>query len=137
MLVQSGEGETVPANPAQWLNSVTKREPSREEFVIDSGAATSVNEFTGNRIGFACAGGVKVLMGLEQDTANAAEAQPARPGNVPVLPSEAEVEQHELTHLPFRKLCRDCVRAKGKESPHHESSPGGVSKFRQRLYVHG
>ena len=40
-----------------------------------------------------------------------------------------EVEQHELTHLPFRSWCRRCVRAKGKESPHHEPSPGGVSKF--------
>ena len=30
--------------------------------------------------------GVKVSMGFEQDTAGAAEAQPARPGNVPVLP---------------------------------------------------
>ena len=74
-------------------------------------------------------GGVKVLMGFEQDTADAAEVQPARPGSVPVLPSEAEVEQHELTHLPFRNWCRHRVRAKGKESPHHESSPGGVSKF--------
>ena len=42
MLIQSDEGETVPANPAQWLYSVTEREPSREEFLIDSGAATSV-----------------------------------------------------------------------------------------------
>ena len=48
---------------------------------------------------------------------------------MPVLPSEAEVEQHELTHLPFRSWCRHCVRAEGKESPHHEASPGGVSKF--------
>ena len=39
------------------------------------------------------------------------------------------MEQHELTHLPFRSWCRHCVRAKGKESPHHEASPGGVSKF--------
>ena len=50
-------------------------------------------------------GGVKVLMGFEQDTADAAEAQPARLRNVPVLSSEAQVEQHELTHLPFRKWC--------------------------------
>ena len=42
MLIQSDEGETVPANPAQWLCSVTKRKPSREEFLIDSGASTSV-----------------------------------------------------------------------------------------------
>ena len=74
-------------------------------------------------------GAAKVLMGFEQDTAGVAEAQPAETGIVPVLPSEAEVEQHELTHWPLRSWCRHCVRAKGKESPHHESSPVGVSKF--------
>ena len=74
-------------------------------------------------------GGAKMLMGFEQDGADTAEAQLARSGNVPVLPSEAEVEQHELTHLPFRSWCRHCARAKGKESPHHDASPGGVSKF--------
>ena len=42
---------------------------------------------------------------------------------------EAEVEEHELMHLPLRSWCRHCVRAKGKASPHPESSPGGVSKF--------
>ena len=112
-----------------------------------STGGTILNEFTGNRIEFERAGGVypliagpsarmqcgpgkvKVLMGFEQDTAGAAEAQHARPGIVLVLPSEAEVEQHEFTHLPFRSWCRHCARAKGRESPHHESSPGGVSKF--------
>ena len=39
MLKQSDEAEVVPA---QWLYSVTTREPSREEFLIHSGAATSV-----------------------------------------------------------------------------------------------
>ena len=112
-----------------------------------STGGTILNEFTGNRLEFERAGGLyrlitgtsarmqsgpgeaKVLMGFEQDAAGTAEAQPGRPGIVPVLPSEAEVEQHEFTHLPFRSWCRHCVRAKGKESPHHESSPGGVSKF--------
>ena len=42
MMIQSDEGEAVPADPTQWLYSVTKREPSREEFLIDSGGATSV-----------------------------------------------------------------------------------------------
>ena len=70
-----------------------------------------------------------MLMGFEQDAAGAAEARPARPGIVLVFPSEAEVEQHELTHLPFRIWCRHCVRATGKASPHHESSLGGASKF--------
>ena len=74
-------------------------------------------------------GEVMVSMVFEQDAAGTAEAQPARLGIVLVLPSESEVEQHEFTHLPFRSWCRHCVRAKGKESPHHESSLGGVSKF--------
>ena len=73
--------------------------------------------------------GVKMLMGFELDSAVADEAQPARRGHVPVLPSEAEVEQHKLTHLPFRSWCRHCVRAKSKEIPHPEARPGGVSKF--------
>ena len=42
MLIQSGEGEAVPADPTRWLYSVTKREPSHHDFRIDSGAATSV-----------------------------------------------------------------------------------------------
>ena len=75
-------------------------------------------------------GKVKVSMGFEQDAAGTAEAEPARLGIVLVLPSESEVEQTRVhTHLPFRSWCRHCVRAKGKESPHHESSLGGVSKF--------
>ena len=94
----------------------------------------NIDEITGNRIELERAGGVyrlragtsakmqsgpgevKVLKGFEQDTAGAVEAQPARPVIVPVLPSKAEVEQHELILLPFRSWCRRCVRAKGKES---------------------
>ena len=112
-----------------------------------STGGTILNEFTGNRLEFERAGGVyrliagtsarmqsgpgeaKVLIGFEQDGAGTAEAQPARPGIVPVLSSEAEVEQHELPHLPFRSWSRHCVRATGKESTHHGSSPRGVSKF--------
>ena len=93
---------------------------------------TILNEFTGHRIEFERAGGVYRLIAgtsAKRDAAGTAEAQPASPGIVPVLASDALVEQHELTHLPFRSWCRHCVRAKGKESPHHESSPGGVSKF--------
>ena len=73
--------------------------------------------------------GIKMLPNFKQDSAGADEAQLAKLGNVLVLPSEAEVEQHELTHLPFRSWCRHCVRAKSKESPHLESGPGDESKF--------
>ena len=39
------------------------------------------------------------------------------------------VEQHELTHLPFETGVDTADVPRVKESPHHESSPGGVSKF--------
>ena len=64
-------------------------------------------------------GGVKMFMGFEQDTTDVAKAQLARSGIVPVLPSEAEVEQHEFTHLPFRswrRALRTCLR-QGEPTP--------------------
>ena len=36
----------------------------------------------------------------------------------PKLPSEAEVKQHYLTHMPFRNWCPHCVRGRGKEMDH-------------------
>ena len=36
----------------------------------------------------------------------------------PVLPSKADVEEHELTHLPYRSWCAHCVRAKGRAADH-------------------
>ena len=41
MLLQSDDGEAVIADSAQWLYSVTKREPSREDFLIDSGVCAN------------------------------------------------------------------------------------------------
>ena len=70
-----------------------------------------------------------MLMSVEQDTADAAQAQPATPRTVPVLPSEAEVEQHELTHLPFQNWCRV---PRVKKSLHH----GSWVKMERRLPFH-
>ena len=39
----------------------------------------------------------------------------------PCKPSEAEVREHELTHLPYRSWCRRCVRGRGKELPRKRS----------------
>ena len=66
---------------------------------------------------------------FKQEPGRAAEARLAIWSAVPVLPNEAEAEQHELFHLPFRSWRRHCVRPKRKQSPHHEASPSGVSKF--------
>ena len=36
----------------------------------------------------------------------------------PVKPSQKEMDEHEVTHLPFRNWCRDCVHGRG-EKMHH------------------
>ena len=36
----------------------------------------------------------------------------------PKMPTRTEIEEHNLTHLPFRSWCRHCVRGRGKELPH-------------------
>ena len=33
-------------------------------------------------------------------------------------PSRSEIEEHEKTHLPFRSLCKCCVKGRGVASPH-------------------
>ena len=38
----------------------------------------------------------------------------------PRKPSEKEVVEHELTHLPYRNWCAVCVRAKGKDLDHRK-----------------
>jgi hypothetical protein len=37
----------------------------------------------------------------------------------PVRPRAEDVEEHEMTHLPFRSWCRHCVRGRGEELGHH------------------
>ena len=38
----------------------------------------------------------------------------------PYKPSQAEVEDHDLTHLPYRSLCKHCIRGRGKETGHQQ-----------------
>ena len=36
----------------------------------------------------------------------------------PALPGRAEIEQHMLTHVPFRSWCEHCVKGRGEEAGH-------------------
>ena len=49
----------------------------------------------------------------------------------PRRPTEREVEEHNLTHLPYRNWCPVCVRAKGKDSDHRKSidEERGLAEF--------
>ena len=37
----------------------------------------------------------------------------------PGEPTEREIEEHELTHVPFRAWCKACVRGKAQNDPHY------------------
>ena len=40
----------------------------------------------------------------------------------PKLPSKMEIDMYNLTHLPYRNWCPICVRSKGKDMNHCDSS---------------
>ena len=49
----------------------------------------------------------------------------------PRRPSEREVKEHNLHHLPYRNWCKICVQAKGKDNDHRKSTQEerGLSEY--------
>ena len=48
----------------------------------------------------------------------------------PKLPSQAEVDEHYLTHLPFRSWCKHCVRGRGRAADHRtQERDDGLPEF--------
>ena len=41
------------------------------------------------------------------------EAEPLAVSPSPLMPSAAEVEAHRITHIPFRRWCRECMMGRG------------------------
>ena len=49
------------------------------------------------------------------------ESEEARPPEVlsnPGAPTQKEIEEHNVTHLPFRSRCPHCVSGKAQDRPH-------------------
>ena len=59
------------------------------------------------------------------DEAPREEALPAKGVRGPVAPSRAEREEHDRTHIPYRDWCECCVRGRGQEDAHKQSSNTG------------
>ena len=74
-----------------------------------------------------------VVEGDEEQTKNfekVAEAkQRIRKMLDPVVPSKEEVEEHMLTHLPYRSWCEHCVKGKGKEMGHYGKKEQDTIEF--------
>ena len=53
-----------------------------------------------------------------EEELNAEEVEEARPLPNPVLPDQAEIDRHNIDHLPYRSWCRACVGGHGRALPH-------------------
>ena len=58
----------------------------------------------------------------QEEELEAEEARPARKVQTPCLPSAADVEEHNKTHLPYRSWCPFCVKGR-KDRPAHATRP--------------
>jgi len=57
------------------------------------------------------------------------ETQDSKVAPNPSLPSAAEVEEHRITHLPFRSWCRECIIGKALGEQRSSSSRHAPSKI--------
>ena len=55
-----------------------------------------------------------------EDAQESGVRKPTRTAD-PTLPTEADVRDHELTHLPYRSWCRHCVRGRGEVLDHRRN----------------
>ena len=46
------------------------------------------------------------------------EVAPRKVFESPPMPTQAEIDRHRITHLPYRCWCPECVEAFGREKPH-------------------
>ena len=58
----------------------------------------------------------------EEEDQEEEEANKAVAPKIPIKPSQDEVDEHMLTHLPFRSWCPHCVRGKAKGKPHRKQT---------------
>ena len=51
------------------------------------------------------------------------EAVKPKPLQNPIQPMKCEIIEHNLTHLPYRSWCPDCINGRGKTLPHEAQDP--------------
>ena len=55
-----------------------------------------------------------------EDDAEAGSRSPVQVA-APTQPTNEEIEEHELTHLPFQSWCKECVQGRGMQAPRHRA----------------
>ena len=69
-----------------------------------------------------------------QDVIEFSENPPIKIKVDPLKPTKQQIDQHKSSgHVPYRNWCEECVRASGREDPHH--SKGGDSENMVPMFV--
>ena len=55
-----------------------------------------------------------------------AEFAPLRISPDPGRPTQSEIDEHDIDHLPYRSWCEDCVRARGTGEQHRTGESGCI-----------
>ena len=82
---------------------------------------------------------VELYSGEFEEREEAAEEESGEPGGVrvpvrvhdPKMPTEAEQEEHCLTHVPYRSWCVHCARGRGEQRQHkrQERDKGAIPEI--------
>ena len=109
--------------------------PDDTEKQIDGIDEDRIDELIGELMGEEDLGDIGVDMkcgecGPEKIEAGGDERQVKKLGD-PRMPTAAEVEDHNRTHLPYRNWCYHCVRGKGKDLDHRRevTEDRGLSEY--------
>lgn len=97
-----------------------------QEEVLDMFCPSDLEESHGKEVDIAEATGNVEDPGVSINVLTQ-ESGNTRPTRQPIESIDMEVEEHSLTHCPYRSWCKICVEAQGKEDPHvstHECSEG-------------
>ena len=75
--------------------------------------------------------GAAVSLGIEGEKIKAEKEQKVQKLTDPRRPTQAEVDDHNRTHLPYRNWCPHCVQGKGKDLDHRKSAEEerGLNEF--------
>ena len=57
----------------------------------------------------------------ENEPAEFEEGRGPNAASIPVGPTKEEMDEHMLTHIPYRQWCQHCVSGKAKGNPHQKS----------------
>lgn len=68
--------------------------------------------------------------GMEAKGEGSTESRPVEKIADPGKPSDAEVRQHEVAHLPYRNWCWACFQGRGRHRPHRaRQNEGGLQEI--------